>query len=87
MRLPVLGSMMRLRSELSGLTESRWTLRELEQLAYPTAVIMEALRLNPGLATRLARILFCSRRESIRFMNCTHPYIGTADKSSAQNNI
>ena len=34
MRLPVLGSMMRLRSELSGLTESRWTLHELEQLAY-----------------------------------------------------
>ena len=48
----------RLRTELAGLSNlnSQWSLRELEQLPYLTAVILEGLRLNPGLATRLARI-------------------------------
>ncbi|MCJ1314498.1 hypothetical protein MMC25_008180 [Agyrium rufum] len=47
----------RLRSELSDLVGLKsMSLRELEQLPYLTAVIMEGLRLNLGLATRLARI-------------------------------
>ena len=52
----------RLRDELRSLntklpsSASSPSLSQLEQLPYLTAVIMEALRLAPGLATRLARI-------------------------------
>ena len=51
----------KLRTELSKLSNSLgpstgWTLRHLEQLPYLTSVIMEGLRLSPGVATRLARI-------------------------------
>ena len=53
----------RLRVELRGLFSSlkpdlqgEPTLTQLEHLPYLTAVIMEGLRLSPGVATRLARI-------------------------------
>ncbi|KAF2280231.1 cytochrome P450 [Westerdykella ornata] len=49
----------KLRAELSSasLTQADGLyLRELEQLPYLTAVLMEGLRLSPGLATRMARI-------------------------------
>lgn len=53
----------RLRSELRNLFSSLGpeaqrepTLAQLERLPYLTAMIMEGLRLSPGLATRLARI-------------------------------
>ena len=48
----------RLRTELAGVANlnSPSSLRELEHLPYLTGVIMEGLRLYPGLATRLARI-------------------------------
>ena len=45
-----------LSSSLNHETQSEPTLAQLERLPYLTAVIMEGLRLNPGLATRLARI-------------------------------
>lgn len=55
--------LLRLRAELRSLSSGpspdaldELTLAQLEQLPYLTAVIMEALRLSPGLATRLARI-------------------------------
>lgn len=55
--------LLRLRAELRSLSSSpgpdaldELKLAQLEQLPYLTAVIMEALRLSPGLATRLARI-------------------------------
>ena len=51
----------RLRTELSSSLSSpepnaKPTLAQLEHLPYLTAVIMEGLRLSPGVATRLARI-------------------------------
>ena len=53
----------RLRTELQDLSsslnhepQSEPTLAQLERLPYLTAVIIESLRLSPGLATRLARI-------------------------------
>lgn len=50
----------RLRTELSSAAQGREAeelrLNDLEQLPYLTAVLMEGLRLSPGLATRLARI-------------------------------
>ena len=45
-----------LSSSLNHETKSEPTLAQLERLPYLTAVIMEGLRLSPGLATRLARI-------------------------------
>ena len=55
--------LLRLRTELRDLFSSlspeaqgEPTLAQLEHLPYLTAVIMEGLRLSPGLATRLARI-------------------------------
>ncbi|KAF3003834.1 hypothetical protein E8E14_003148 [Neopestalotiopsis sp. 37M] len=49
----------RLREELSSLqpvTSETFTLKQLEQLPYFTAVIKEGLRLSPGIASRMARI-------------------------------
>lgn len=53
----------RLRAELSGVVASgidpeqpTTQIRELEKLPYLTAVLMEALRFSPGIATRSARI-------------------------------
>lgn len=45
----------RLRDELSGI-EDGTQLKDLEQLPYLTSVLMEGLRLTPGIATRMARI-------------------------------
>lgn len=45
----------RLRAELSGIEDGA-LLSQLEKLPYLTAVLMEGLRLAPGLATRMARI-------------------------------
>ena len=45
-----------LSNNLNHETQSEPTLAQLERLPYLTAVIMEGLRLSPGLATRLARI-------------------------------
>lgn len=51
----------RLRAELTALSDihssdAEVPLKELEQLPYLTAVIMEGLRLSPDIATRMARI-------------------------------
>lgn len=51
----------RLRTEISCVTKETNTnqvipLKSLEQIQYLTAVLMEGLRLSPGLATRMARI-------------------------------
>lgn len=50
----------RLRAELAGLPRQSASdiaeLKDLEKLPYLTAVLMEGLRLSPGVATRLARI-------------------------------
>ena len=54
-------ALQRLRSELRTLLQEilpsdQPSLTQLEQLPYLTAVIMEGLRLSPGIATRMARI-------------------------------
>lgn len=46
----------RLRTELSQVQHAAMTSKQLEQLPYLTAIITEALRLSPGLATRQARV-------------------------------
>lgn len=52
----------RLRAELNGITkihavpDADISLTQLEQLPYLTSVLMEGLRLSPGIATRMARI-------------------------------